>query len=212
MDWTLEHGACLALWAIWCVLHSAFAHPGGRAGRPRRGGRVDSYRLAYNLASLLTLAPLAAWTLAIDTGPILRWEGPLRAVQAALVAAAASLFAAGARVYPLGNFLGVGRGGGTESAGQPLVTRGVLGMVRHPWYAGGILLVWAREASPFGLVLNLLLSAYFVAGAFREERTLLRRHGDDYRRYREEVSMFFPWKWLRRRLCRRAGTGRGPGG
>ena len=207
MEWRLDHGACLALWALWCVLHSAFAGPATAAGRPLGGGRCDGYRLAYNLGSLLTLLPLAAWTLAIDTDPLFRWAGPLRAAQAVLVATGGVLFAAGARQYPLGAFLGIARGDRNEKNGRPFVTRGVLGAIRHPWYAGGILVLWAREASAFGLALNLLLSAYFVAGAFHEEQTLLRRYGEAYRRYREEVSMFFPWKWLRRRLRRRGNPG-----
>lgn len=211
MEWRLDHGVCLALWALWCVLHSAFAESATEAGRLLGGGRFDGYRLAYNVVSLLTLLPLTAWTFAIDTAPLFRWAGSLRAVQAVLIATGVFLFVAGGRQYPLGTFLGFARGDRNEKTGGPFVTRGVLGAIRHPWYAGGILVLWAREASAFGLALNLLLSAYFVAGAFHEEQTLLRRHGEAYRRYREDVSMFFPWKWLRRRLRHRENPKRANG-
>ncbi|MEJ5357357.1 MAG: NnrU family protein [Desulfobacterales bacterium] len=208
MDWNAEHGIVLGLWALWCLLHSVLVDPAVTSRlEKRRGDLFAFYRPAYNLFSLLTVLPLAGWTLAIDSAPVLRWSGPLRLVQACLLAAAVFLFAAGAREYPLRDFLGIPGGPRKEKEGRRLATRGILGAIRHPWYAGGILLLWAREAGVFGLAWNLLLSAYFVAGAFHEEHTLLELHGEAYRRYRGEVSMFFPWKWLRRRMKRNAGTG-----
>lgn len=208
MDWKAEHGIVLSIWALWCLLHSALVDPAVTSRLEKRlGGLFAFYRPAYNLFSLLTVLTLAGWALAIDSAPVLRWGGPLRLVQVPMLAAALFLFAAGAREYPLRDFLGLTPRAPGEGDGRKIATRGILGAIRHPWYAGGILLLWAREAGVFGLVLNLLLSAYFVAGAFHEERTLLERHGEAYRRYRGEVSMFFPWKWLRRRVKRLSGTG-----
>ncbi len=201
MAWTTEHGICLGLWILWCLLHSALVDPEVTSRLEKRlGERFALYRLAYNLFSLLSVLPLAAWTLTIDAAPVFRWSGAWRLGQAALLAAAAFLFAAGARKYPLRDFLGIPSRSRKPGNEPTIAGGGILAVIRHPWYAGGILLVWAREVSLFGLALNLLLSAYFVAGALHEERKLVRVHGEAYRRYRGEVSMFFPWKWLRRRI------------
>ena len=37
-------------------------------------------------------------------------------------------------------------------------------------------------------------TAYIVIGALLEERDLVDLFGDDYRRYREKVSMLIPWR------------------
>jgi len=78
---------------------------------------------------------------------------------------------------------------------------GVLGVVRHPWYvAVFILLLWAKDLNLTGITINLVLSAYLVIGTLLEERKLVLEFGDKYRRYQQQVSMFFPLKWLRSTL------------
>jgi protein-S-isoprenylcysteine O-methyltransferase Ste14 len=44
-----------------------------------------------------------------------------------------------------------------------------------------------------------ILSVYLVLGAMLEERKIIAQYDDSggsYRRYRQRVSMLFPWKWL----------------
>ena len=53
-----------------------------------------------------------------------------------------------------------------------------------------------------GLITAGVLSVYLVAGAFLEERKLVREFGEPYRAYRRRVSMFLPFKWIRGRLAR----------
>jgi len=43
---------------------------------------------------------------------------------------------------------------------------GILSAIRHPWYAGGILIIWARDISLFAFLNNIVISAYFVIGAY----------------------------------------------
>ena len=86
----------------------------------------------------------------------------------------------------------------TESG--ELDTSGVLGVIRHPWYSGVFLLLWASDITLRGLMINLILSAYLVIGTFLEERKLVLEFGDRYREYQRQVSMFIPFKWLKSRL------------
>ena len=70
-------------------------------------------------------------------------------------------------------------------------------MVRHPWYTGGILLLGVGPKNAAALVTAVVLTVYLILGAYLEERRLVAAFGDEYRRYRREVSMFLPFRWLR---------------
>jgi protein-S-isoprenylcysteine O-methyltransferase Ste14 len=50
------------------------------------------------------------------------------------------------------------------------------------------------------LVVVLLISGYFVIGAFIEEKRLLSVYGEEYGKYKQQVSMFIPLKWFVRKM------------
>ncbi len=57
----------------------------------------------------------------------------------------------GSKKYDLSLFLGIkqlkaGRGHSLLSDDEPFVPTGVFGIIRHPWYAGSLLLVWSGLA------------------------------------------------------------------
>lgn len=85
-----------------------------------------------------------------------------------------------------------------HASGGALVTTGIYGRLRHPQYAGVLLLVLAGLVQWPTLPTLVMAPALFVAYvqlARREERELEARFGEDYRIYRDRVPAFIPcWR------------------
>jgi len=194
-------------WIAWCALHSALiALAVTEPLRRRFPGAFRYYRIFYNLFAAATLLPVLAYTFSLRGPVFFGWEGPWRVVQLLLAGTAVFFFAAGARRYDFLQFAGL-RQLREEKACSVLTddcsldTSGILSMVRHPWYAGGILIVWARPLDTAAVLTNLVVTGYFVVGACLEERKLTIQFGEEYRTYQKEVSMFFPVRWARNQIA-----------
>jgi protein-S-isoprenylcysteine O-methyltransferase Ste14 len=79
-----------------------------------------------------------------------------------------------------------------------LTTNGVYGLIRHPLYLGGMMILWAN---PWMRIIDFtvasLFTLYFFIGATLEERKLEEEFGQGYIDYKKNVSMFLPVKWLK---------------
>lgn len=92
-----------------------------------------------------------------------------------------------------------------------LVKGGAYGIVRHPAFLAGLILVTVlpiilASKIPFTLFTVLGIIAFFIAlylQALNEEKVNIRKWGDEYRRYMEEVPrinfIVGVWKWIKRR-------------
>ena len=199
------------LWVSWCAMHSLLIDVAViKAVKKHAPGLTRYYRLLYNGLSLVTFIPLIIVTRIAEGPVIVSWEGYAVLVRVLLLAAALLLFKGGARKYDLHYFLGIKQlQTGDEhlllSDTEEFTETGVFGITRHPWYLGSLLFIWSMLAEyPLPVFLAVcIMSVYLVIGTILEERKIVARYGESYRRYRQRVSIFFPWKWLVRLLQNR---------
>jgi protein-S-isoprenylcysteine O-methyltransferase Ste14 len=196
----------ISLWGAWCFLHSFMITPTVTGFVQKRFEKAYRYyRIFYNFIALATLTPVLVYSFSIKGLPIFCWEGPFRIVQVLLLFSALLLFIGGSRRYDQNQFLGI-RQVRENSACSVLTddcrldTGGILAMVRHPWYAGGILIVWTRNLDMASILTSLVITGYFLIGAFLEERKLLAEFGEEYIDYQRRVSMLFPFKWVTQKV------------
>ncbi len=206
---TLALAALALMWTGWCALHSAMITDAATSYLKRRWPKASRFqRLFFNTVSLLTFAPIVAYELSIARDPVFKWEGPWEILRFSLLAAALGL--AGTVRYDMLAFLGLRqvlesrRAAPSDALGKGGIidTTGVHGVVRHPWYLAGLIVIWTRDLSAAALVSNSILAAYLVVGTLLEERKLVNELGDEYRSYQGKVSMLLPLNYFRSKIRR----------
>jgi len=161
------------------------------------GGGFRFYRLLYTLISVITFIPAFQFWLSNSANTPLVY-GISHSFYPFIVIIrleALGMFVYSAFQTDVFEFLGLRELSKKKSI---LITRGTYGIVRHPLYVSAILfLVTKMDMSLLDIIAVILISVYFVIGAYIEEKRLISIFGDEYRRYQERVSMFIPFKWIK---------------
>lgn len=165
------------------------------------GERYRFYRMIYTLISIPAFAPaFLLWIKYSGSTPpvyiIPQWAYPL-IILARVLALGIFVYASFQTDFPV--FIGLKQ----THEKTILITSGAYGIVRHPLYASGMLiLVTKMEMSQLDLIAVLLVSIYLIIGVYIEERRLLSIFGDEYHKYRQQVSMFIPVKWAKKLISK----------
>jgi len=197
-DSIMRLGLVTLIWAVWCVQHSLF----NSEGLIERTGILETsigpyYRLVYNIAAVATLIAASKLTPRGNELSIIEWQGCWKLVPVAVWTGGFIVFWLTARLLDGWAFLGLralGLGSKRKRDWEgDLVTWGIYGIVRHPQFAAGIVMLWVRDLRDTDIVISAILCAYLLIGARMEEGRLLRKFGERYVQYREQTPAFVPY-------------------
>ena len=171
-------------WLAYFVLHSGLA-----AHRVKRFFHPRWFRLLYSFIATAGLLSLLFWSGKIPSQAILKSDGWLRYLSLMLTTFGVMLIQISFKQYSLRAFIGL--------ADEPkeFKTTGILQYVRHPIYAGTILIIigfflfipnWPT------LVSCLLMLLYLPVGIYLEEKKLIAAFGNQYLEYKKRVPSLIP--------------------
>lgn len=195
-------------WIIWCTIHSVLISRKVSFWLQSLLGSFEYYfRLLFNLVSFLTLVPVVLMTAMWRGGVVFSWTGLWIVLQAVFLVTALWLFRNGAKQYDLGLMLGIRQ---IRLRRQQLLLaeddyfsqKGSLGVTRHPWYLGSLMFIWSALPVYYlsSIIASSVLSVYLIIGTVLEERKLLHEYGEKYKKYQQDVSMLFPFKWIVKKM------------
>jgi protein-S-isoprenylcysteine O-methyltransferase Ste14 len=173
--------------ALWCLCHSLLVTEKAKAALARRAPPLF-YRKLYNLLSVASLLPVALLYVHAPAHSLIRYTYPSRIVIDLCFALSLLAGLAALRRFDLSAFLGL------RPERRRLITDGLYRYSRHPMYAAGIGLLWARSLQERDAVISAVFTVYLIVGAFIEERRLMQEYGDAYRAYRRRTAMFVPFR------------------
>lgn len=195
-----QHIILIALWIVYCVLHSILASGAVKRSLQRSmGAGFRYYRFGYTLFAFAGLVGILIYQASI-TSPLLFEAGlPLQIT--------GSLFAAlGAAMVMLNIIKYFVQLSGVKwlvatTVEAKLERSGLHGYVRHPLYLSTFLFIWALwVVYPYLslLVADVIITLYTLIALRFEEQKLIAEFGEEYRTYQQEVPMILP-KLTRRR-------------
>ncbi|RUT79157.1 methyltransferase family protein [Ancylomarina longa] len=188
---------------LWCFFHSVLISKSiTEFCKINFGTFFKFYRILYNILSTFTFLFLIWYTRSIKEQLLFNWESGYEFVRALLITIALLLLFAGAKSYDMLSFSGIRQVKQnttqlTLSKKGKILTNGILGIIRHPWYTATFLIIWSRNIYISTLITNFILSFYLLIGCYLEEKKLILEFGAEYQDYQKNVSKFTPWKWFK---------------
>ena len=182
----------ISLWVVYFTLHSVLASAAVKnlAFRWLRISR-RVYRLQYVIFSTASLFGLLLYAASLPADYLFGPNVALRFLGLVLAGWGIIIVKKAFGSYDGRAFLGLGELGPEEDFRDD----GLLKYVRHPLYAGSMLLIvgfFLFIPTAVNLISVLLVINYFLIGIQFEERRLIRRFGGRYLRYRSNTPMLIP--------------------
>jgi methanethiol S-methyltransferase len=180
-------------------LHSLFAAIAVKKMIAQWSGKYFTwYRLVYSVGSFIFLIILLRYQFEKKETALFIFPPAIRIAAVMLILGGLIVMTISALRY----FIPVtGLGIFTKQTRNILFDNGIHRVIRHPLYAGTLLLIWGLFLFfPFAgnIITCIIITIYTFTGIKLEEKKLLQQFGDTYDRYRHRVPMMIPGSYFRR--------------
>jgi protein-S-isoprenylcysteine O-methyltransferase Ste14 len=181
------------LWGVYFSFHSLLARQWAKQyiyEQLRVSARL--YRVVYSGTALAGLLALLFYTMQLSAE---RWFPPfagIRFISLMLASWGVIIIRLCFRQYSWKQFIGLEE----ERNEAQLETGGLLKYVRHPMYAGTILIItgfWLYVPTTAMLITSIVTIIYILIGIRLEERSLAQKFGTEYEVYKKRVPMLVPF-------------------
>lgn len=174
------------MWTAYLGVHSLLA-----ADFIKKKFHNQQYRLFYNIVAVVGLLPIGFMISVFPGAQLFAKSTATDFVGLVFATYGVLLIRKAFKAYNFRAFLGLEPG----EERQKLQTDGLFAKVRHPVYAGTILIcvglaIYAARVA--ALISALSILAYLPIGIWLEEQKLLKQFGDQYRKYCAEVPAIIP--------------------
>ncbi|MBX2961506.1 MAG: isoprenylcysteine carboxylmethyltransferase family protein [Cyclobacteriaceae bacterium] len=181
----------IAGWIIYFFIHSLLASDRIKEYFTSLLGKLSAYyRLLYNVLATGGLLFLLFLNASIPSSYILQPTTWTRYFSLMLATVGIFILKAAFKQYSLGEFLGF-----RMDERESFKTEGILVYIRHPLYSATVLITigfWLFIPDVTTLISVGCIFLYLAIGIPLEERKLIKRFGDAYREYRNNVPSFIP--------------------
>ncbi len=188
-------------WAAFAIFHSlTVSERYERIANRALGERACAayHRLIFTAYSSVAFLVLIRYLHKVPDAPLYRLGGPVRILFHAVQACGIALLIW--TPWDLLEFIGIrqwmrDRKGVTTEPGRNdrLFTGKGYGVVRHPLYLGiSVILAFHPVQTRNSFLSAVVVVLYFYVGTFFEERRMVRKFGEEYRRYQRRVPRFLP--------------------
>lgn len=184
----------IVCWAVYFFIHSFLA-----ADRVKEflgkalGAACKYYRLLYNALAVLGLFMLLFLNASIPSDYLIEVNGWTRYFSLMVATPGIFIVKAAFKQFNLHGFMGF-----SDDAQEGFKAEGILKHIRHPLYAGTILIAmgfWLFIPNVTTLISVGCILTYLAIGIPLEERKLVKKFGEPYREYRREVPALIPKVW-----------------
>jgi len=183
------------MWVLFYTSHSIMAATKIKKKMRRIMGRSYKwYRLTYSFFSVLFFLWILMYAATIPVSVVLEPSQFLAYLGFVLAGFGTIIAVKAFKGQSLKRFLGIIPHDDLTTV-EPLHTEGLYGWMRHPMYAGLLLIFLGFFFYlPYisSLIHLLALLVYLPFGIYFEEKKLIALYGDDYRTYQAKVPVLFP--------------------
>ncbi len=189
--WSGAYWILILGWGIYFSLHSILASVTVKTFiKENLPGFFRYYRLFYSIIAMLGLFIMLIINAAMPGAPFLEKLTWVNFIAYFFGTWGVIVIHLAFKQYSMKEFLGI-----RQEANNTLQQTGILSKIRHPLYAGTILIVlgfWFFTPNLPTLISALCIFIYLAIGISLEEKKLVRQFGTAYEKYRDEVPGLIP--------------------